>query len=108
MSNKQEIIAVDFDGVIAQHGKLMPMARDGLQELIDRGYRVIIHTLRARTTSGRAHVIEWMNNYDLPYHDVTAMKPPALAFIDDRAIHFTNWREVLDVVELRDPLSMLE
>lgn len=108
MAAKQEIIAVDFDGVISEKGRVMPMAREGLQELIDRGYRVIVHTLRARTVNGRAHVIEWLNAYDLPYHDVTAVKPPALAFIDDKAIHFTNWTEVLKVVDLRDPLSMLE
>lgn len=102
------IISVDFDGVINDRGQLMPMAREGLQELIDRGYRVVIHTLRARSAGGRASVIDWLNNYDLPFHDVTAVKPPALAFIDDRAIHFTNWTEVLKLVELRDPLSMLE
>lgn len=108
MAQKQQMIAVDFDGVINERGTLIPMAREGLQELIDRGYRVVIHTLRARSSSGRATVIDWLNKYDLPYHDVTAVKPPALAFIDDRAIHFTNWPEVLKVVDLRDPLSMLE
>ena len=109
MKRKQhKIIAVDFDGVIYDRGREVPGANYALQEIIDRGYRLVIHTLRARTPSGTSYVAEWLDEHDLPYHDITAIKPDAICYIDDRAVHFTAWYEVLPEIELRDPLSVIE
>lgn len=101
-------IAIDFDGVIAFRGHEIPQARESIEQLLDRGYRVIIHTLRARTPSGAAHVRDWLDNHDIQYHEVTALKPNALFFIDDRAIRFDIWPQALNEVLDRDPMGVLE
>ena len=108
MKRKKLTVAVDFDGVIYDRGREVPGANYALQDIIDQGYRLVIHTLRARTASGKAFVIEWLDKRDLPYHEVTATKPDAFVFVDDKAIRFTAWYEVLPEIELRDPLSVIE
>lgn len=111
-------ICVDFDGVIHEPGVANPHdkrrmgvprvgASDAMQELIDRGYRVVVFTSRAVRDKG-AHVREWLDYYDIPYHDVTAIKIPALAYIDDRAIRFTDWPQAIKDIDLLLPPLMVE
>jgi uncharacterized protein (DUF1786 family) len=108
MKRKQRELAIDFDDTIYNHGQPMSGVAYALQELLDRGYRLVIHTLRARTSSGKAYVVEWMDRYDLPYHEVTAIKPDAILYIDNRALRFTTWTDALQAIDLYDPLSVLE
>lgn len=111
-------VAVDFDGVIhtyergwadgSIYGDFMPGAVQGLTRLMFR-YAVFIHTTRnARQV---AHWIEdrsghgfecttWFprwrkfwNTKDLLL--VTNRKLPALAYLDDRAVRFTDWPAAL-------------
>lgn len=103
----QPTICVDFDGVIHDYESgtypKMGLPKDGaqhaLQELIDKGYRVVVFTARADTKEHAVHVREWLDYYDVPYHDVTALKVPALVYIDDRAIRFETWPQTLEQLE---------
>jgi hypothetical protein len=99
------ILAIDFDQTI--HDKANPIpgrrmglplqdAKTSLDKLNKRGHRIIIHTVMATTTSGLRAVRDWMDYYDLPYHDITATKPNADWFIDDKAIHFDNWTQAME------------
>lgn len=98
MPTKKEIVAVDFAGVIcdmankAEGRKLgppMPGAIDALQDLYDH-YHVIIHTTMANTPRGRQVVAEWLEFYDVDYHEIVG-KPAASYYIDDHALEFKNW-----------------
>ena len=105
--NYKPTIAIDFDGVIASLGadgyfqpslancQLIDGSAAAIQVLVDTGYHIVIHTSRAINPKLRADIMEWLDNYDVPYHDVTNLKPPALMYIDDRAIRFDNWTQTM-------------
>jgi adenylylsulfate kinase len=91
---KPKHVCVDFDGVLAEYtgwkgpenlGRPRAGAREFLEEIGHLGMKVII-----LTTRDPLNVDEWLRRYGL-YHlvdRVTQQKPPALTYIDDRAICF--------------------
>ena len=97
------IIAVDFDDTIhdAKHpvpgrrmGPPVEGAREALTTITNNGHTIVIHTY---WKPERHHVIaEWMAYYHIPYHEVTNVKPNADLFIDDKAVTFTTWAELMN------------
>ena len=95
-------IAVDFDGVIHKYSKGyqdgtpydIPMegAKKALRKLEKRGFDIVIFTARDNLQV----VTEWMIGHGFPNYVVTNQKPKAIAYIDDRAIRFTNWQDMLN------------
>lgn len=97
-------LAIDFDGCLHDYmdpikGKKMGLpifgAVDAMEDLRQAGHKLIIHTVKATTPSGKQAVIDWLEYYGIEYHDVTAIKPNAELYIDDRGYHFTDWRTTL-------------
>jgi hypothetical protein len=96
-------IAVDFDGVIHEfvggwnknakqiYGPPNEGALEKINLLIDQGFEVVVFTAREDFEP----VKRWLFEYGFPELEVTNKKPVALAFIDDRAIRFTNWEDVV-------------
>ena len=110
---KAATLAIDFDGVIHKYSKGFQGlqnaydvpnegTREALEELIKRGFRLII------VSSRPVNVINmWLEKYDMVkyFEEVTNIKRPASFYIDDHALHFNNelekpWQEVLDTVKL--------
>jgi len=107
---RKKIIAIDFDGVIHKYSKgykdgsiydkPIAGALEGLTKLYNRGYKIVIFTARENI----AEVGHWITDqYDkvfpdlkMPAFEVTNTKPKAIAYIDDRGIRFTNWKDVLN------------
>tara|TARA_B100000287_G_scaffold397900_1_gene414882 strand:+ start:120 stop:1079 length:960 start_codon:yes stop_codon:yes gene_type:complete len=106
-------IAVDFDGVIHNHdkgyydgtcyGKPIDGAKESLKEL-SKKYDVVIFTAKAKPDRGLINgktgtqlVWEWLeeNEMDKFVTKVTAEKPRAVAYIDDKGITFDTWKNVL-------------
>lgn len=106
-------IALDFDGVVHRYSKglhdctiyddPMPGTLNALKEL-SKKFKIVIFTCRAdpknplvngRTAIGL--IWEWLIDHGLAvYVDrVTAIKPKAMYYVDDKGIKFTNWEEVL-------------
>jgi hypothetical protein len=103
-------VCIDFDGVILPWGPLMghrrPFAgaKEALEDLRAKGYRIVILTSRLSpewwdaeaasrgvnaTDFGTAQarfLLRYLARWGLPYDRVTAQKVPALAYFDDRAI----------------------
>lgn len=79
-------------------GKPLPGVEDALDELYGRGYSIVVYTLMARTESGKEAVAEWLDHYGIDYADVTAIKPDALVYIDNRAIRHTDWMSTMQQV----------
>jgi hypothetical protein len=88
------IVCVDLDGVLNafdgwKGADFFHPPRDGarefLEELTRRGYRVVVFTVR-----WGPHVESWLSRWGLSEHVwmVTDKKPAAFAYIDDRAICF--------------------
>ena len=112
--NFRHAIAVDYDGVLHAFSKgwhtgdiydpPMPGAAEALVKLSKR-YSVFILTARPAR-----EVLDWcfihfpdsqfclvpddVKFWDSPYIGVTNRKLPALAYIDDRAVRFTNWQDM--------------
>lgn len=104
-SSKYRIIAVDFDGVIHDHenpieGRRMGAPIDGAQEALEylkgQGDKIIIFCVWAGSDQGKKTISDWMVFYEIPFNDITNIKPNADFYIDDRAIRFVNWENTLE------------
>lgn len=115
---KPKTLAIDFDGTICRKQKYgdgtiwqttNPGAQGVIQDLKKDGYRIVVYTVRlspdkvkAPTREGRHieleekrdKIVEWLNNRKIPFDDVVGYKPEAMAYIDDRAVRFTNWKDI--------------
>jgi hypothetical protein len=107
-SLKTKTIAIDFDGVIHQYSKgwqkgvIYDPPTEGVVEafykLMEDGYDLVIFTSRKDLEPVR----QWMHkHFDFERRighmwepAITNQKPIAIAYIDDRAIRFTNWQDI--------------
>ena len=96
---KKGTIVFDFDGVIHSYisgWQGVDRADDppvkGIKESIDKirneGYEVIVVSTRCAQDKGINTVTDYLDKYDIKVDKVMAHKPPALVYIDDRAITF--------------------
>lgn len=106
-----EIICLNFDGVI--HGYTTswtafddipdpptPGALEAVNELIARGFEVVIHSTRLVGGDGAYWAMrKWLRAHGFPPLRLTADKPPAMVYVDDRAYRFDGrWTAVLDFI----------
>jgi len=101
-------ICFDFDGVINSYKSGWQGATiisdppvEGVKEAIDEfkkaGYNIVICSSRAKTIGGKQAIVEYLKKYHIYYDRVDSDKPPAIAYIDDRAIQFNG--NVNDLVD---------
>ena len=93
-------IAIDFDGVVHRYSKgykdgsiydkPVKGVRKAIARLKRKGFRVVVFTAR----TNRADVGVWLIKHGIDIDEITNIKPRAVAYIDDRAIRFTSWRDV--------------
>lgn len=106
-------ICLDFDGVLHSyrsgwrgeeiipdppiHGTKEAVARLRLQ------YRVVVYSARCRTPEGRRAVERWLCKHEIEVDEVCDHKPPALVYVDDRAVPFRgDWDQVMaDIRQFR-------
>lgn len=101
MKSSIKVIAIDFDHTIHDasrpiEGRRMGLPIEGTKEALTklhRRYKIIIFTIWK--PENHQTIKDYMVYYKLPYDEVTNVKPNALAYIDDRAITFTNWKDIL-------------
>ncbi len=101
-------VCLDFDGVLNNYTHYDPnncfTPRPGAKEFLEKlneNYTVVILTARRFDKVER-----WLKNYGLRKYvfDVTNIKPPAVAYIDDRGIEFNgNYDIVLKQLEHFQP-----
>jgi hypothetical protein len=111
---KKPVCAIDFDGVVHNdhlgfhdgtcYGAIIEGAREAL-EIIHRDFDIVIHTAKAKTNRPRVNgqtgielVRDWLEKNGLIHlvSEVTAEKPRAAVYIDDRAYRFENWKTTLE------------
>ena len=110
-------IGIDFDGVIHKcskgyyNGTIYDSPVEGTYkalELLSKKYTLILYTCKAKPDRGLVNgktgielVWDWLqeNNLAQFVSKVTAEKPRALAYIDDKAIRFTSWKDCLVKLE---------
>jgi hypothetical protein len=98
------MLAIDFDGVIHDKAHPLPGMRMGaplpetaetMERLYNGGAQLIIFTVMATSPAGHKAVADWLDYYHIRYHVITAIKPNADYFIDDKAIRHTDWASTL-------------
>lgn len=104
MEEYQKTIMVDFDNTIHKYSKgwhdgtiydgPVEGAIEAIQALIAAGYKVVVFTaLSKRGKERNFDIQDWLRKYGV-HVPVTNTKRPARAFIDDRGIRFTNWKDM--------------
>jgi len=103
-------IAIDFDGVIHDpfdgarngecYGGIIPGAKEAIIKLAEK-YEVVLFTCKGRPNgpvyengnTGVDLVWNWLYEHGLAEYvkDVTATKPNARCYIDDKAVRHTDW-----------------
>ena len=94
-------IIIDIDGTICTEEKtysrsLAKPLRDAVSSvnaLYDKGHTIIFYT--ARTWMEFEMTTHWLKKNGFKYHQLVMGKPIGDIWIDDRALPFTNWEEVV-------------
>ena len=113
-------VGIDFDGVIHQNSKgyydgtiyddPVEGAYEALKTLSEQ-HTVIIYTCKAKPDRGLINgktgtelIWEWLKKHDMAQFvsKVTAEKPRARFYIDDKAIQFTDWDSAFERIQELD------
>ncbi len=92
-------VVFDFDGVIHSYksgwqgmDNIPDEPVEGIKEVIDelmeKGYEVAIFSTRRATLEGMKAVSKWLKKHGIKVSRVCDYKPPAITYVDDRAITF--------------------
>lgn len=95
--NKPTVV-LDLDGVIHSYTSgwrgttvipdpPVPGIREAIKDLRTT-HEVVVVSTRCQTPEGTKAIEEWLLKHDIKVDAVTAHKPPAVAYVDDRAITF--------------------
>ena len=101
MKSSKRVLAIDFDGVIHDHkhpivGRRMGTPIVGTKEALKKlhhSYKLIIFTIWK--PQSYQTIKDFMKYYELPYDEITNIKPDAMAYIDDKGIRFLDWEQVM-------------
>ena len=112
-------IAIDFDGVVHNfdkgfhdgtcYGEPLDGSLDALKTL-SSDYNIIIFTAKAKPNrplvngkTGTELVKDWLKKHNVLQYvkEVTAEKPRAMIYIDDKGYYFTNWSDTLKDLKAR-------
>lgn len=137
MKEYKPTVVFDFDGVIHSYksgwkgaGVIPDPVVPGIVEAIDHlrahGYRVVVVSTRCATSEGMDAVKDYLTENRIAVDDVLAEKPPAICYVDDRAVcfrgnagklvdqikTFRSWVEdqkvqLMDCTEIRVDMSLM-
>ncbi|MFA7382969.1 MAG: hypothetical protein WC001_05925 [Desulfurivibrionaceae bacterium] len=100
-------ICLDFDGVIHSYFSGWKGVtnipdpptigcRESICTLRSKGFKVVVHSTRCQTQGGRSAIKDYLAKHDIEIDEICEHKPPAILYVDDRAIQFTgDWDETL-------------
>lgn len=101
----KKTVVFDFDGVIHSYTsgwKGVEVIPDppvpGIKEAIDRireNYYVVVVSSRCNSVEGIWAIMAYLNKHNIIVDDVVKEKPPAVVYVDDRAICFDGHPETL-------------
>ena len=102
----KQTVVFDFDGVIHSYSSgwqghdvipdpPVPGIREAIQEVRQAGYEVLVCSTRCANTQGFGAVKIYLAEHDIEVDGIRVDKPPAICYIDDRAICFDGKPETL-------------
>jgi hydroxymethylpyrimidine pyrophosphatase-like HAD family hydrolase len=94
-------ILIDLDGVVCTEeqtferslAKPLPGCREAMAALAAAGHTLVIFS--SRSWSELRMTKQWLEDHQIVYHGIHLGKPVADKVIDDRAIQFSGWNDVL-------------
>lgn len=118
-------VVFDFDGVIHSYRSgwkgpgvipdpVVPGIVEAIDELRAKGYRVVVVSTRCADPEGKVSVENYLTENHIAVDGVMAEKPPALCYVDDRAICFKgNAGKLVDQIKkfrswVEDPQVQIE
>ena len=95
----KKTVVFDFDGVIHSYtsgwqgigvipDKPINAIKEAIDDIRNAGYEVVVVSTRCREVKGIKAIEDWLKFYNIGVDGITADKPPAIVYIDDRAICF--------------------
>ena len=112
-TEESNTIAIDFDGVIHSfelgyhdgtiYGTPLPGSLENIKRLSNK-FKIVIYTAKAKpdrplinSKTGIELVWELLEKYDVAKYisEITAEKPRAICYIDDKAIRFIDWEQTI-------------
>lgn len=92
-------VCMDFDGVIHSYlsgwqgventpDPVVPGVKEAIEQLRRLGYKVVVVSTRCVSAAGLGTVMKYLKENGIEVDDVMAEKPPAICYVDDRAICF--------------------
>lgn len=103
-------ICIDLDGTICElrekgqtYADVLPKpgAKQFIDNLVKNGHTIIIHTARNMATQNHnvgkvlknvgKITLDWLDKYEIQYHEIFFGKPNADITIDDRVLRFESW-----------------
>lgn len=116
-NDQSKNLGIDFDGVIHNdnlgfhdgtvYGEPIEGSLESIK-LLSEFFNIIIFTAKAKKDrplidgkSGAKLVEEWLLKHDVLkfVSDVTAEKPRALLYIDDKGFRFENWEDTMNFIK---------
>jgi len=95
-------LIIDLDGTICTEEKTFSRylakpnkdAKESLEKLKSMGNTIIIYT--ARSWNEYEMTIDWLKKNIIPFDQLIMGKPTGDYWIDDRAIKYSSWKDVIN------------
>jgi uncharacterized HAD superfamily protein len=94
-------LVIDIDGTICTEEKQFSRslakpiegAVNALKEINSKGHFIILYS--SRTWAEYEMTVDWLEKHEIPFDQLILGKPQGDYWIDDRAIEFLNWKQVM-------------
>ena len=103
---KKKTVVFDFDGVIHSYTSgwqgvdripdaPVPGIKEAIADIREAGYEVVIVSTRCNDIAGKLAIGKYCENHGIVVDVISEHKPPAVCYIDDRAICFDGRADLL-------------
>ena len=100
-------LVIDIDGTICEEkptfekslAKVNEGAVETINYLYNKGVFIILYT--ARGWAEYSMTVNWLNTHNIKFDTLICGKPIYDYWIDDRAIEFTSWEDILQRLEAK-------